>query len=88
VLRADETAVARGASGTIYGAVAVAQASLVHRARQARPALVNGEIGVVIAPRGQLLMVLRPTIEDGRIVDIEVLANPDSLRQLEVGVLD
>src|SRR5207245_4764776 len=50
VLRADETAVARGATSTLRGAVAVAEASLVHRARLARPALVNGEVGVVVAP--------------------------------------
>src|SRR5206468_3612790 len=83
VLRADETAVARGVASTLRGAVAVAEASLVHRARLARPALVNGEVGVVVvAPRGQLLLVLRPTIEDGRIVEIEVLADPDSIREL------
>jgi RNA polymerase sigma factor (sigma-70 family) len=89
VLRADETAVARGATSTLHGAVAVAEASLVQRARLARPALVNGEVGVVVvAPRGQLMLVLRPTIEDGRIVEIEVLADPDAIRELEVAVLD
>jgi RNA polymerase sigma factor (sigma-70 family) len=88
VIRADETAVARGAASTLRGAAAVAQASLVHRARLARAALVNGEVGVVVAPRGQLMMVLRPTIEDGRIVEIEVLADPDSIRKFDVAVLD
>jgi RNA polymerase sigma-70 factor (ECF subfamily) len=88
VLRADEAAVARGATSNVHGAVAVAEATLVHRARLARPALVNGEVGVVIAPRGQLTLVLRPTIENGRIVEIQVLADPDSIRALEVAVLD
>jgi RNA polymerase sigma-70 factor (ECF subfamily) len=88
VLRADETAVARGATSALQGAAAVADSSLVHRARGARSALVNGKVGVVVAPRGQLVMVLRTTIEDGRIVEIEVLANPDTLRTLEVAVLE
>jgi RNA polymerase sigma-70 factor (ECF subfamily) len=88
VLRSDQAAVARGARGTVRGALAVAQASIVHRARLARPALVNGEVGVVIAVRGRLMMVLRPTIENGRIVEIEVLADADALRKLEVAVLE
>jgi RNA polymerase sigma factor (sigma-70 family) len=49
-LRADETAIARGAAGLLRGPAAVAAASLVHRARVARTALVNGEVGVVVAP--------------------------------------
>lgn len=88
VIRADKTAMARGAASALQGAAAVARASLVHRARLARPALVNGEVGVVVAPRGQLIMVLRPTIEDGRIVEIEILADPESIRTLEVAALD
>jgi RNA polymerase sigma-70 factor (ECF subfamily) len=88
VLRADETAVARGAARALRGAAAVAEASLAHRARLARAALVNGEVGLVIAPRGRLMLVLRPTIEGGRIAEIEVIADPDSLRELEVAVLD
>jgi RNA polymerase sigma-70 factor (ECF subfamily) len=88
VLRADQTAVARGAASGLRGAVAVAEASLLQRARLARPALVNGEVGIVVAPRGQLMLVLRPTIEEGRIVEIEVLADPDAIRELEVAVLE
>ena len=88
VLRADATAVARGAAGTLNGAVAVARAALVNGARLARPALVNGEVGVVIAAGGRLRLALRPTIEDGRIVEIEIMGDPDSIGALEVAVLD
>jgi RNA polymerase sigma factor (sigma-70 family) len=88
VLRADETAAARGAAITLHGAVAVAQAALVHSARLARPALINGEVGVVIVTaRGQLMLVLRPTIASGRIVELELLGNPDTIGALEVAVL-
>jgi RNA polymerase sigma factor (sigma-70 family) len=86
VLRADETAIARGTAGLLRGPAAVAQVSLVHRARVARSALVNGEVGVVVAPLGHLFLVLRPVIRGNRIAAIEVVADPDSLRRLEIAV--
>jgi RNA polymerase sigma-70 factor (ECF subfamily) len=87
-LRADETAIARGASSPLRGAAAVAEAVLVQRARLARSALVNGEVGVVIAPRGRLLLVLRPTLRGDRIVEIEVLADRASIRELQIAALE
>jgi RNA polymerase sigma factor (sigma-70 family) len=88
VLQADETAIARGAASPLRGAAAVAKASLVQRARLARTALVNGQVGVVVAPHGRLLMVLRPTVRGDRIVEIEVLADHDSIRKLEIAALE
>ncbi|HEX3567597.1 MAG TPA: sigma-70 family RNA polymerase sigma factor [Acidimicrobiales bacterium] len=85
-LRADKTAIARGTAGLLRGPAAVAEASLVHRARLARTALVNGKVGVVVAPRGRLYLVLRPVVRGQRIAAIEVVADPDSLRQLEIAV--
>lgn len=87
-LRADKTAIARGTAGLLRGPAAVAEASLVHRARLARTALVNGEVGVVVAPRGRLFLVLRPVVRGQLIAAIEVVADPDSLRQLEIAVPD
>jgi len=49
---------------------------------------VNGEVGVVVAPRGRLFRVLRFTVADGRIVQIEVVADPARLRQLDLAVLN
>ena len=49
-------------------------------------ALVNGEVGVVVAPRGRLFLVLRPVVRGQLIAAIEVVADPDSLRQLEIAV--
>ncbi len=43
-------------------------------------------MGVVVAPRGRLFLVLRPVIHGHRIAAIEVVADPDSLRQLEIAV--
>jgi hypothetical protein len=90
VLRADSGAVRVGASTSreVRGAPAVAKRAAKGRARAARPALVNGEVGVVVAPRGRLLMVLGFTISGGKIVEIDAIADPERLRQLDLVVLD
>jgi hypothetical protein len=41
---------------------------------------------VVVAPRCRLFLVLFPVVRDHRIAAIEVVADPDSLRQLEIAV--
>src|SRR5713226_3500922 len=66
VLRADPAAMPSGAATEIRGATAVAKRAAKGGARAAQPALVNGAVGVVVAPRGRLLMVLRFTIVNGR----------------------
>jgi RNA polymerase sigma-70 factor (ECF subfamily) len=49
--------------------------------------LVNGEVGVVVAPRGRLLLVLIPTVENGRIVALDVVGGADRLRDLKLRVV-
>jgi len=88
VLRADSGAVPAVASREIRGAAAVAKSAAKGRARAARPALVNGEVGVVVAPRGRLLMVLGFTISDGKIVEIDAIGDPEQLSQLDLALLD
>ncbi|HTX41717.1 MAG TPA: sigma-70 family RNA polymerase sigma factor [Acidobacteriaceae bacterium] len=56
-------------------------------ARLARVALVDGGVGVVIAPRGKLFRVLRFTFVAGRIAALEVLGDPERLRQIDLAVL-
>jgi len=46
---------------------------------------VNGAVGVVVAPRGRLLIVLGFTIRGGK---IDAIADPARLRQLDLAVLD
>src|SRR5215213_3843165 len=88
VLRSDRGAVPAGASREVRGARAVARRAAKERARAARPALVNGAVGVVVAPRGRLLMVLGFTIRGGKIVEIDAMADPARLRKLDLAVLD
>jgi RNA polymerase sigma-70 factor (ECF subfamily) len=88
VLRADSGAVRVGLSREVRGAPAVAKRALKGRARAARPALVNGAVGVVVAPRGRLLTVLGFTVRGGKIVGIDAIADPVRLRQLDLALLD
>jgi RNA polymerase sigma-70 factor (ECF subfamily) len=87
VVRADRAAVPAGAPTAVRGAPAVAKNALAFsaRARFARVALVNGMPGIVVAPNGRLRIVLIFTIRRGRIVEIDVIADPERLRQLVLG---
>jgi RNA polymerase sigma factor (sigma-70 family) len=87
VLRMDRVAVPRGAPTEIRGAAALANRAVKGGARAAQPALVNGAVGIVVAPRGRLMMVLDFTIRDGKIVAIDAIADPERLRRLELAVL-
>ncbi len=88
VLRADPAAMPSGAATEIRGATAVAKRAAKGGARAAQPALVNGAVGVVVAPRGRLLMVLRFTITRGKIVEIDAVADPERLSQLDLAILN
>ncbi|MFJ8075770.1 sigma-70 family RNA polymerase sigma factor [Streptomyces sp. NPDC096176] len=90
VLRADRAAgptpeplVVRGSDKVAKGAGAAAQ-----RARFSQPALVNGAVGLVMAPRGRLFLALAFSFADGRITEIDVIADADRLRDLDLAVLD
>jgi RNA polymerase sigma-70 factor (ECF subfamily) len=87
VLRADGAAVQMGASSEVRGAAAVAE-TFSGRARVARPALVNGVIGAVWAQGGRPRVVFGFTIARGKVVHIDLVADPERLRQLHLVVLD
>jgi|SRR5215510_10280590 len=85
VVRADRAALAAGAAD-LRGAPAVAGQAVAKRATFARPALVDGRVGAVVAPRGRLLLVLDFTIANGKIVAIDVVGDPERLGQLDLAV--
>ncbi len=86
VLRADPAAVRAGAPGEVRGAAAVA-GTFSGRARFAQPALVNGAVGLVWAPGGRPRVVFGLTITRGKIVAIDLVADPERLGQLDLVVL-
>ncbi len=54
----------------------------------ARPALVNGAAGVVVAQGGRPFAVMGFTVAGGKIVEIDILADPARLSQLDLALLD
>ncbi len=87
VVRADAAAMRLGAKAETRGAAAVAD-SFMGRARAARPALLNGAIGILVAPNGRLLLVVRIRIANGKIVEMDAVADPAELGRLKLTVID
>jgi RNA polymerase sigma-70 factor, ECF subfamily len=56
-------------------------------AQFAKPALVNGKVGLVFPPQGKLVRALNFTFTADRIARIEVVSDPERLRQLDLAVL-
>jgi RNA polymerase sigma-70 factor, ECF subfamily len=87
VVRADDAAMRLGAARETRGAQAVAK-TFMGRAQSARSALIDGVVGAVVAPRGQLLLVLDFTIVNGKIVGIDTVADPERIRAIDLSALD
>ena len=83
VLRADRAAVRAGASEEVRGVAAVA-GTFSGRARAARPALVDGAPGAVWAPGGRPRVAFGFTVTSGRIVRVDLLADPERLARLQL----
>jgi RNA polymerase sigma-70 factor (ECF subfamily) len=86
VLRADAGAGALGPSQMVRGARAVAGQALRFApiGRNARPALVNGSPGLIAVLDGRPMAVLAVTTRDGAIAEIDILADPERLRRLDL----
>jgi RNA polymerase sigma factor (sigma-70 family) len=80
-----------GAARELRGAEAVVKQARIFSGgvRFARPVLVNGALGVVVAPPGRPpLAVAGFTVSGGKIVEIDVLADRARLRELELTLGD
>jgi RNA polymerase sigma factor (sigma-70 family) len=89
VLRADGGAL-KGVSRFVRGAEAVVAqaATFSNLASSSQVVLVNGNIGVLARrPDGHLVAVLGFTIADGKVVEIDILADPDRLRRLDLSAI-
>jgi RNA polymerase sigma factor (sigma-70 family) len=92
VLRLDAGARRPAASMAIRGAAAVARQALsglasVLPAVQLRPALVNGAAGVVVTLRGRPITVIGFTVAEGKIVEIDAIADAERVRSIAADVL-
>jgi RNA polymerase sigma-70 factor (ECF subfamily) len=88
VVRTDLTP--SGALAEVRGAAVWAKQAVAfgHMARVVRPALLNGAIGLVMAPRGRLARALTFKIANGKITEIEVIGDPARLGEFNVSVVD
>jgi RNA polymerase sigma-70 factor (ECF subfamily) len=89
VLRADGGAI-KGMSRLVHGAQAVvAQAATFSKLGLSNQVvLVNGNVGVVSRlPDGRLLSVIGFTIAAGKVVEMDILADPDRLSRLDLSAL-
>ena len=87
VFQADEAATRLGSEAELRGPEAVA----IHfkgRARGAKPATLDGALGVLVESHGKMLLVLRVTLKGDRIIGIDAVADAESLAGLQVNVLD
>jgi RNA polymerase sigma-70 factor (ECF subfamily) len=89
VLRADFGATRPAASTVIHGAAAVAGQALIgaRPASELHPARVNGAAGAVITVRGRPFAVMGFTVVDGKIVEIDAIADPERVRRIATTVL-
>ncbi|MFF3310552.1 sigma-70 family RNA polymerase sigma factor [Streptomyces sp. NPDC002952] len=90
VLRADKAVIPSPEPIVVSGAQVVAKGAMaaMERALATEPALVGGRVGLAMAPLGRLRLVLAFTVTDGGITEIEVIAEPDRLREVDLAVLD
>jgi len=89
-LTGDAFATPAGRPMTLHGAGVVSQGAVTAAARAAHSqlALIDGNVGVVWAPGGHLELVLKFTVNAARLITaIDVIADPDRLRQLQIAVL-
>jgi RNA polymerase sigma-70 factor (ECF subfamily) len=85
VLRADRAAVSVGAPEEVSGAASVAK-QVSGRVRGVQAALVNGAMGAV-ARRGRQILVFCLMITGGKITEINVIADPEHLRHLDLVIM-
>jgi RNA polymerase sigma factor (sigma-70 family) len=84
----DRAALPAGRAAEVHGARAVAEEIVVfgRNARFAELALVDGAVGLLVAPRGRLLTALTFTVSGDQITGYELIADPARLRQLDLAV--
>lgn len=79
---ANETRELRGASTWVKQFIALSRGL-----RSVQPALIDGSVGLILAPGGKLSRALTFTFTDSQVTQVEVIGDPSRLRHLEIRVL-
>jgi RNA polymerase sigma factor (sigma-70 family) len=87
VLKAD---MGRAGSRELRGAEAVARGAFTYSrlGLVMKPVLINGAVGIASTRDGQPFSVGGVTVRGGKIVEIDILADPERLRQLDLTILE
>jgi RNA polymerase sigma factor (sigma-70 family) len=86
VLRADFGP--EGGSREIRGAAAVASQAVGYAHLDVRPVLINGAAGIVAFLHGRPFSIGAVIVRNDRIVELDFLADPERLRQLDLTILE
>ncbi|MFB0844000.1 sigma-70 family RNA polymerase sigma factor [Paenibacillus oleatilyticus] len=76
-----------GSSRVTRGAAALAKQVSGRAQKAAQLALVNGQVGIIAAPRGRLLYVLQFTVHHGKITEVDLISDPEHVSKLDLAVL-
>jgi RNA polymerase sigma-70 factor (ECF subfamily) len=90
-VRMDVPHVARGDHRTLSAAEVFARTAMTAFPRFGRfvqPALVNGSVGLVMAPGGQLSRAISFTVANRKITQVEIITDRDRLKRLDLSLLD
>jgi RNA polymerase sigma factor (sigma-70 family) len=87
-VRLDEATAIPGVPRETRGAAVWAKEGIkaARGARAARPVLIDGNVGIVVAPGGRIFRVLRFTFANDKIAAIEVLGDRQTIANLELSV--
>ena len=88
VRHAEAAGLPAGVPLQVSGAAAVVEETLLltRNAMFADVVLIDGAVGLVVAPRGRLLLALAFVVKDGRIAEYSVIADPQRLARLELAM--
>jgi RNA polymerase sigma-70 factor (ECF subfamily) len=90
VLRADSGPVPAGVAHEVRGAENVARQALMFSRLDLdiRPALINGAAGTVTLRDGKPFAIAGFTVRNGKVVEMDILADPERLAQVDLTLLD
>jgi RNA polymerase sigma-70 factor (ECF subfamily) len=89
VVRIDAAAALSGTAREVRGASTWAKqfVALSRGLRSVQPALINGSVGLILAPGGKLSRALTFILTNAKVTQVEVIGDPARLRELDVAVL-
>ena len=84
---ADAAATTRELRGASTWAAQMIALSRGQGLRFVQPALINGSVGVILAPRGKLSRALMFAFKNDKVTQLDVIGDPARLRELDIAVL-